>query len=425
MPVTWLLVPCLIYLAAHGSFSFQEVGGHASDNINLVATHTDSDSVTSRIQRTALWPLLFLVAFPLLPRIWRLAKQTRWISLLVGVALISIAWSQFPARTLVFGALLCLTTGFAFYLSVRFDPDQQMKLIMLAGFAVALLSAIVAIFIPFYGVNQGIHEEWKGIFHTKNVCARALIFLLTPVYHIRRQTLSQLSLCIVYFSLLIAVIFMTQSKTGWIIALAYTGYAVFIESYQKFNKLSRSLITVSSIGIACGLIFFFLEKLSKVLGLLGKDSTLTGRVDIWRAVLESGSKHPFLGYGYAGFWNGIQGEVYNIVMKLGWLVPYSHNGFLDVWIQLGLLGLVILLIGMVVACKNSLACLSARPSGYVNWCLGLFVLTVLYNLDEGTLLASNELCWALYVLACAGVATQAAKIGLKDAQAPTLLRVAA
>jgi len=47
---------------------------------------------------------------------------------------------------------------------------------------------------------------------------------------------------------------------------------------------------------------------------------------IWAVVLDKISKHPWLGYGYKGFWLGMEGNLLTSGMKLtSW--HHAHNGF--------------------------------------------------------------------------------------------------
>jgi O-antigen ligase len=57
-------------------------------------------------------------------------------------------------------------------------------------------------------------------------------------------------------------------------------------------------------------------------------------------VLPSIAKHPFLGYGYSSFWQGLNGESMQAVLTTGWMEGQAQDGYLDILLQLGLLGLI-------------------------------------------------------------------------------------
>jgi O-antigen ligase len=77
-----------------------------------------------------------------------------------------------------------------------------------------------------------------------------------------------------------------------------------------------------------------------VLNLLGRDATLTGRTDIWKAVL-SFHTNPLIGTGYESFWMG--GRIDRVATILGYKgIAEAHNGYLQVYLDMGWIGLAFL-----------------------------------------------------------------------------------
>ena len=62
------------------------------------------------------------------------------------------------------------------------------------------------------------------------------------------------------------------------------------------------------------------------------------------AVLGFIAKRPVLGYGYQAFWLGLEGESYRIILAVSWVLAQAQNGFLDVMLEMGAVGLVIVLL---------------------------------------------------------------------------------
>src|SRR5260370_3980243 len=111
---------------------------------------------------------------------------------------------------------------------------------------------------------------------------------------------------------------------------------------------------------------------------------------VWQKFLQQ----RWLGYGYSAFWVGKDGkESAAIWQALKWSVPHSHNGYLDVLVEVGMVGLVLFLVGSVVFFRQALRC--ARASKTV---LGLFPLvylsfTLLTNFSQGTVIKQESLFW--------------------------------
>ena len=87
-----------------------------------------------------------------------------------------------------------------------------------------------------------------------------------------------------------------------------------------------------------------------ILGLIGKDITLTGRTDFWPQVIEAILKRPIAGYGYEGFWQpwrDAENPATAIINPGGFIPQHSHNGFLDLGLGLGMIGLTLFLFSLV------------------------------------------------------------------------------
>ena len=61
------------------------------------------------------------------------------------------------------------------------------------------------------------------------------------------------------------------------------------------------------------------------------------------------SKRPLLGYGYGGFWRGLSGESGNVISYVGFGVPHAHSGYLNIWLQIGAVGLGLFLASLFIA----------------------------------------------------------------------------
>ena len=99
----------------------------------------------------------------------------------------------------------------------------------------------------------------------------------------------------------------------------------------------------------------------------------------------------------------LNGEATRVFSATGWVVTSAHSGFLNVALELGLVGLALVLFTLVQACRHAMAAFRPGHSGYIDWCIGIVFLTVLYNLDERTLMAPQYLPWILYIVACVGL----------------------
>ena len=104
-------------------------------------------------------------------RAWRkiipAVQRSGWIIALCGLAVASAAWSYDVQLTFRRGILLSAMTMFAIYVGSCFDWDEQLDLFGWLSVIAVVGSALMAIFVPYYGISHDVHAgSLKGLFHT-------------------------------------------------------------------------------------------------------------------------------------------------------------------------------------------------------------------------------------------------------------------
>ena len=321
------------------------------------------------------------------------------------LAIASAAWSQSRLHSVVHGLSLLVLTLFAVYLAVRFSIRQQMQVLLALGF-VAIVSGIVfTLALPQYGIDlMGGHDgAWKGIFSSKNTCGQTVLFLLMPALFYPVRGLAKRALLTVYSLLALFLIGMSQARTAWALTLFFFVFYLCQRAISKLRARDAFAILIGALPLGLLCLALLYQSSEGILNALGKDATLSQRTEIWTAILTSIAKQPVLGYGYAAFWNGLHGESFNVFMAVQWLEGQAQNGFLDLWLQLGLVGLIVFSFSLVQALCDTLMCLRRGLGQHAMWYFALILLSLLYNVDESFLAAPRNLCWLLYLLACVGL----------------------
>jgi len=403
--LAWLLMVPLVVLAVHTQFSFQQGSRNSDEGQSLALQIASSDagvSVAYRILVYVAYAMILWLIFTHLSRVLHAASQCKPALLLCGIVLASVIWSQAPFISLRTGLYYLVDTFFAFYLLSAFNLEELMDLMMMLGTTLAILSALMIVAFPQYGLVQQTahHGVWQGIFAEKNDAAKNWLFLLTPVCN--RRIFQPRSM--IYASMILLFLGMTKSATA---IVAFAIYAAFMMCLPFFRRLSlrRAAFSIAVVAVITVLsASVMIEIAPHVAGLLGRDPTLTGRTDIWAVLLQSVQKHPMLGYGYSAFWMGTAGESGLVYMAIHWSFGYAHNGFLEVLLQLGILGVAAVLLMLLQAATNALVCVRNEASLGVEWLAGLVFLTLLYNIDEGTMLFSRSLMSVIFVVTCGGLA---------------------
>ena len=133
-----------------------------------------------------------------------------------------------------------------------------------------------------------------------------------------------------------------------------------------------------------------------LLGAIGKDTTLTGRTDIWDALFRSIREKPWLGFGYGVYWVEQLGPSYYVRLQLEWGIPTAHNGWIETWLSVGLLG--VLSMAMLFFWSSILAFQRIRRGGVETyWVILVLAVFFIFSLSESALLQQNDFSWVIFV----------------------------
>ena len=346
--------------------------------------------------------LIYVVTFILLGIRWKRTLGTifsnKFLWILIGIVCFSYFWSINPSQTLRFSVYAIGTTGFGLYLATRYTLPEQLELLAWTYGILLILSILFAIGIPKYGLMSGVHEgAFRGVFTHKNqfgafMAPGGVVFLLNAF---RGRKYSWVHWCLLI--LCCATMVWSQSTTALgTFAVMLMLCIVYRILRWRYEVMIAAILAVTMIGLA-GLIYLAgYVGSDSLLDLVGKDVTLSGRTFIWQYVWDQIQLRPWLGYGLAAFWNGYDGPSGYVQLAMRIAVIYAHNGFLDLWLSLGLVGLAVFIVGFLSTTAQSLTLLRKTNSPEGFWPLLFLTYILLSNLTEGTISNMNSSFWALY-----------------------------
>ena len=325
--------------------------------------------------------------------------KSPFLGVLLVIATFSAFWSVTPGITLKASIVLLGIVAYATHISNQFNWQEIVGLWRWSSTIVALTSVPVAVLMPSIGVNAT-KAGWQGVLGHPNPLG-ALMALNTILWCVYADDKPQhrwlsLSLAVVSFTV------MTSAHSGGAICISIALFSLLVLlRFLRRLSLPHAFIILIFFTIAGGYITFFVaEKLELILSALGKDLTLTGRTEFWPKIVEAITKRPLFGYGYKGFWQPWQGASNPAVWirtNAGWVAPHSHNGFLDLTIDLGLVGLLSFVLSFLQNVVRGL--LYMNRNGFSESALPLIILIflVIKNMSE-TGLWGLTLDFFLYVL---------------------------
>ncbi|MEM1151144.1 MAG: O-antigen ligase [Pseudomonadota bacterium] len=367
----------------------------------LVAPDMDVEgNVILRLMWLPVYALVIGLVLTQAKDVLRLAWRLPAIMVLLALAVLSSLWSIDPGVSLRRGIGLIATTLFGLYLATRFDWRRLLMILGAVWLGLALINVLAGLAAPDFARDFEIHiGAWRGFWFEKNTMgghmARAsLIFGVLLLVDAKRRLTWSLGL-----GLSVLLVLLSTSTTALLATVL--GLGVLAGGWVMQGRPVMAVVGVwSGVALAGGFATFVALQPEVFLGLFGKDASLTGRTDIWSALVDAITARPLLGYGYGAFWGLDSEPAYWVREAVSWDAPTAHNGWLEITLGLGLAGLVVFAISFVATFGR--AFLQVFDHRFALYAFGFLAQIALFSVSESLLLELNSIVWINYV-AVAGV----------------------
>jgi O-antigen ligase len=324
-------------------------------------------------------------------------SNSKWPIALAVLAITSALWADDPLLAFRRGVVVAATTLFGIYFGTRYRRAEQLSLLCCAFALIGLMSvAMVAVF-PQYGIDPfSDRPDWRGVYETKNALGKVMALATIVALCSLSKGITRISIPLLAFLGFFGLVVLSRSATAAVVSCALLSLLL---AYRCLRMRVNGLLAIAmlSFAVLAVLLPIGLTHSDELFNLLGRDETFTGRTPLWDAVVIAISKKPLLGYGFNGFWQGDVGPSASVAAMVGWIPPHSHNGFLDLCLDLGLAGLIIFGIGFLAGVRTAIIDYRSLNYRAGMWPLVYLTWILLYNLTESTLLRANSLYWMLYV----------------------------
>ncbi len=293
---------------------------------------------------------------------------------------------------------LLLSTIFGLYIGARFAQVRYLRLLALVFGVVILASFLFALLPGQIGVMtkpEDLAGSWRGIYPQKNSLGRVMVLLMMVLAVIAPRFPAWRSYIRLEFLLAIALLLLSDSKTSLIVAMVVAAAYCVVSLLRRRSNPKAALMIGGLLALPVLVVAIF--NLDAVFDFFGRDATLTGRTDVWDLIWEEIQNNYWFGYGYQAFWVDPIGPATRIWLTLKWDAPEVHNGYLELWLGLGLFGLLIIVTSM--ATNFALAWRASRGADRLAsyWAVIYLTFFVSYNLSESLILEQNDIFWILYV----------------------------
>lgn len=320
-----------------------------------------------------------------------------WLALLLLMCVLSAAWSVAAGDTLRRSFALLMTAGLGYYVAALHHPLSGLRMLAVALTLATLLGLAAGLLVPGIGIMTVAHPgAWRGVFVNKNsfgliAALNAVILLVLWALDGAPRAWLALALTTSLTALLLSRSFaalVTTTATVTILA------AVAI---LRRRPSAGSILMLAGLCVLAGLVL--VSSVETVLAWSGRDPTLTGRTLIWEATWDLIQRRPILGYGYGAFWLESSEPASILQEAVQWATPSAHNGYLDLVLELGLVGLVVFGLSACVAIVSLLGRVRHREREILLPCSAAIAFVLLYNVAESAMLVQHHVLTFLYVWA--------------------------
>jgi exopolysaccharide production protein ExoQ len=320
-----------------------------------------------------------------------------WIALTVTVLVIaSTLWSVDPDLTLRRSGAYTISFLLAIYIATRFGFTDIIKLL---GYMTALAAAGSILFtlaMPSMALmhDPDLEGNLRGVFTHKNGLARVMMVGILAHAYLAIFTRARAWPCF-WAVVELALLVLARSVNSAVGAMIVMGSLSIYLVWRLHRPIAATITAVVGVGLLAVLMTAGSD-LNAALELVGKDITLTGRTELWHVMLEYIGQRPLLGWGYSAFFQIDNPDAVTLWTRLRWNPPNTHNGLLEVLLDLGAAGL--LLIAAQIVQTGFVIAQAARAKAWPEaWCFAtFFVVCAALNLAEPTIIRSQEITSILF-----------------------------
>lgn len=361
----------------------------------------------SPLDRAILFSLIALgmaVLFHRRERWTEIVQRNRWVLVFYCFLAVSALWSDYPFVSFKRWVKDFGNVVMALVILSEDEPEAAVKSVLLrSAYLLVPLSVMAVKYFPEIGryYDSWAHRaHYAGVAGDKNLLGMALFVSALALFHAFLDARRRVSGWSAHIEQ--GVVALLMAMTAWLLVKADSVTAILCTALGAgmlfaLDRLgTRKVAMLAAVFAIFAIMAFSVMDVGGVLGrALGRDATLTGRTAIWSALLDVNT-NPLVGVGFYSFWLGERVET--LSRKYHYTLNEAHNGYLECYLNSGLIGLA-LLFGLLSASirahwrrlqeGNSLAALG------VAFLLG----TVAYNISEATFNRLSIIWFTVLVMA--------------------------
>ena len=317
-------------------------------------------------------------------------------------AYLSSTWAANPVDTLRASTFMTCSLIGCCAIAALLSWEEILARLTLSLGGLMILSVVLAIAVPSIGQMTDILEgAWSGVWGEKQAMGMYAALLILASLALASFNKKYWP-CLLLVPLSLVAIIGTTGKTA--ILMSFMGIAVFSVGWlvQKDPRVAIATLW-TAIVVGSAITYGLTQGKEAVFRLLGRTPDFTGRTEVWREVEYVANKKPMTGYGFHAVWEdqtSVAGPYQWIADGTGFFPQNAHSSWLDVTLQLGLPGLVLLAACMATAWLATLLRLRHGGPGVLFAISALATLTMI-SFTESILVSSMDMPWMLVMVIAA------------------------
>jgi O-antigen ligase len=332
-------------------------------------------------------------------------RNNGWLMAFLVYCFIAIFWSDFPF--IAFKRWIKILGDPIMVLILLTEPDPEEALSRLVKRSAYVLVPFSILLIKYYpDIGRG-YDDFTGfamnfgVAHGKNqlgcLCLVLGFFLFWHWLNVWRAEKGKARrnelLLSGGFLLMIGWLLVKAHSATSFLSLLIGVVVVLLVGRQWVNKkLIGTYVLLAVVAfVAADLAFGIFERL---VALTGHGATLMGRAELWRQLLAY-HVNPAFGVGFESFWLGDRVQLFNEGRP--WTPNEAHNGYLETYLSLGLVGLL-MLIGVIIATFRKIRLELLRDFGWGRFRLGFLAAVVFYNWTEVSFRGLSLVWFGFYII---------------------------
>jgi exopolysaccharide production protein ExoQ len=397
LPLIWLFISCSRGFSAWLNILGLEVSGASS-----VEEGSPLDA--------CFYFLLIAVGFYVLSkrqiRLSEIAQQNGWLIVFVLYCFVSIIWSDFPFVAVKRWIKFLGHPTMALIVLTEADPKEAViRLMKRCAYVVAPVSILFIKYFPQLGRS---YEQWSGLTINNGIAAGknllgadclvlgfSLFWYLLQVRRTKKSRWKRHEFWLIagFLAGIAWLLRQAHSATSLTTLLVAVLVVVFVGTRWLNKKWIGTYMLAAIIVLVVGETVFDLS--ARFSEALGRNSTLSGRTGLWTELLKLDT-NPIVGTGFESFWLG---DRLKRLAELYWWKPNeAHNGYLEIYLTLGVIGLLIVA-ALLLATFGKIRLALIRDFNWGRYRLGFFAAILLYNWTEAAFKSFHPVGFAFYLIA--------------------------